>query len=523
MRYRLLLLLTFLLLFPSAIWAKEEEKKVEFIPRVDMALEAGRYFHNWPDYAWRFRRRIHIDIWGFGNKSLFMEYEDENILGSKWANNDDPRKIRHEIAYLGLRQEWGKHSLSYFYRHVCHNRIDRTTGKFMLWDVIEARWETKGMRLGYKNEGIDFNSQKEFEILNKFNGMAGLGIVTTHEHVKYSAVGEGGIRYDILRYRKGVPYLLGKVYATTDSRLRPNLTLESGVRIHLKNFDLTPFVEYEHQYDVERREGPVGNFLFTGLRLETHGDELVPTFKRDSPFLPELHVGGYYAKVLGSDNFDYDSNMTFNLDLYRRDRFTAFLNTPLAINTSTENMKPRFIGYSLEPGLAIDFDKNVLDFFFRHWSRHNGIDENNDVPDGITEGYKLIGTRLQTRGMKLGYKNEGIDFDSKKDFEFLKKIDWKVSAGGYAKTANYDYDWEAGAGARWDILRHKRKIPYLLANLRLLQGPNTDGDYTMETGVRFCGKKGNASLFTQYRYRENASRFGGYDAKQTIMGVGLEF
>ncbi|HEA46906.1 MAG TPA: hypothetical protein ENH97_00650 [bacterium] len=125
--------------------------------------------------------------------------------------------------------------------------------------------------------------------------------------------------------------------------------------------------------------------------------------------------------------------------------------------------------------------------------------------------------------MKLGYANEGIDFDSGKDFEFLKKVDWKVSAGGYVNTAHYDYDWEAAAGARWDILRHKRKVPYLLANLSLLQGPNTDGDYTMEGGVRFCGKKGSASLFTQYRYRENASRFGGYDAKQTIMGLRFEF
>ncbi len=521
MSWKLLLLIS-LLLFPSAIWAKEEEKKVEFIPRVDMALEAGRYFHNWPGYAWRFRRRFNIDIWRFGNKVLFMEYEDENILGSRTAGDDNPQKIRHEIAYLGLRQEWEKYSLSYFYRHVCHNRVDRTTGKYMLWDVIEARWETKGMRLGYKNEGIDFNSQKEFEILNKFNGMAGLGIVPTHEHVKYSAVGEGGVRYDILRYRNGVPYLLGKVYATTDSRVRPNLTLESGIRFHLKNFDLTPFVEYEHQYDVERREGPVGNFFFTGLRLETHGDELVPTFKRNSSFFPELHVGGYYAKILGSDDFGYDSDLAFNLDLYQRDRFTAFLNTGLAINSTTENQKPHFIGYSLEPGLEIDFEKRVWDFFFRNWSRYNG-DVNGDGLDRITERYKLIGTRFQSRGMKLGYRNEGIDFDSVKDFEFLKKIDWKVSSGGYVNTSNYDYDWEAGAGARWDILRHRRKIPYLLANLSLLQGPNTDGDYTIEGGVRFCGKKGNASLFTQYRYRENASRFGGYDTKQTIMGVGFEF
>ncbi len=522
MRYRLLLLLTFLLLFPFPIWAKEGEKKVEFIPRADMALEMGRYFHNWPGYAWRFKRRINIDIWRFGNKFLFMEYEDENILGSRWANEDDPRKIRHEIAYLGLRRDWEKHSLSYFYRHVCHNRVDRTTGKFMLWDVIEARWETKGMRLGYKNEGIDFNSQKEFEFLNKFNGMAGLGLVTTHEHCRYSAVGEGGMRYDILRYRNGIPYLLTKLYATIDPHLRPNLTLESGVRFHLKHFDLTPFIEYEHQYDVERREGPVGNFLFTGLRLETHGDELVPTFKRNSLFLPGLNVGGYYAKVLDSDDFGYDSDLAFNLDLYRKDRFIAFLNTGLVINTTTENQKPHFIGYSLEPGLAIDFDKNVLDFFFRHWSRHNG-DVNGNVVDGITEGYKLIGSRFQSRGMKLGYRNEGIDFDSGKDFEFLKKVDWQVSTGGYVTTSNYDYDWEAGAGVRWDILRHKRKIPYLSANLRLLQGPNTDGDYTMEAGVRFCGKKGNATLFTQYRYRENASRFGGYDAKQKILGLGFDF
>lgn len=518
MRYKLLLFLTLLLFLSSSTDAAEKEKKVEFIPRVDMALEMGRYFHNWPGYASRFKRRVNIDIWGFKNKVIFFEYEDENILGSRTASEDDPQKIRHEFVYLGLRREWEKYSLSYSYTHISNNRVDRTIGDIKHWDSVEAKWETKGMRLGYKNEGIDFDPQKEFELLKKSNGMAALGVVTAKEADRYYVIGQGGIRYDILRYRNKIPYFLTKLYATFDPNLNPNLTVETGVRIHLKNFDLTPFIEYTHQYDVERWEGPVANLFFTGLRLETHGNELVPTFKRNSPFLPELHVGGYYAKVLGSDNFGYDSNLAFNLDLYRRDRLTGFLNTSLAVNSSTKNQKPRFIGYSLEPGLAIDFDKNVLDLFFRHWSRHNG-----NAFDGINEGYKLIGTRFQSRGMKLGYANEGINFDSERNFEFLKKVDWKVSAGGYVNTANYDYDWEAGAGARWDILRHKRKVPYLLANLSLLQGPNTDGDYTMEAGVRFCGKKGNASLFTQYRYRENASSFGGYDTKQTIMGLRFEF
>lgn len=525
MRYRLLTFLM-LLFLASSVCAEEGRKKelvagkkTGFIPRVDMALEGGRYFDNWPGYAWRARRRIHIDIFKSENRVIFMEYEDESILGSQTANDDNLQKVRHEIAYLGLRQEWEKHSLSYFYRHVCHNRIDRTTGKFMLWDVIEARWETKGMRLGYKNEGINFDSREEFELLNKFNGMAGIGAVTTHEHSRYLAVGEGGIRYDILRYRNQVPYLLGKIYTTVDPHWRPSLTLESGIRVHLENFDLTPFIEYEHQYDAVRRSGNVGNFLFTGLRLETHPDELVSAFKRTYLFLPALHAGGYYAKILGSDGFGYDSGLAFNLDLYQRNKFTTFLNTDLDLNTSNENMKPNFISYTLEPGMAINFNKNILDFFFRRWSRHNG-----NIYDGITEGYKLVGSRLQSPGMKVGSRNEGINFDSGKDFEFLKKVGWQISAGGYVHTANYDYDWEAGAKARWDILRHKRRVPYLLAGLSLLQGPNTDGDYSIEAGMRFCGKeRGNANLFTQYRYRENASRFGGYDAKQIILGLGFEF
>jgi hypothetical protein len=501
----------------------EKEEKPEFIPRVDMALEGGRYFYNWPGYAWRGRRRIHVDILKLRKNVLFLEYEDENILGSRTANDDNIQKIRHEIAYLGLRQERDNYSLSYFYRHICHNRVERTTGKFMLWDVIEARWETKGMRLGYKNEGIDFDAGQDFELLNKFNGMAGLGIVTTHEHCRYAAVGEGGVRYDILRYKRSVPYVQGKLYATIGPKVNPNLTLETGTRFHLRHFDLSPFIEYEHQYDAERREGPVGNLLFTGLRLETHTDELISAFGNRNSFLPALHAGGYYARVLGSDNFHYDSDLAFNLDLYQKDRLTAFFNTGLTLNTTTENMKPHFIGYALEPGIAIDTNQKDLDFFFRHWERHNGNVGGDDPLDGITERYNLIGTRFQSRGMKLGYSNEGIDFDSGQDFEYLRKIDWQVSAGGYFERACYDYDWEAGVKARWDILRYKRKVPYLLAGCSVLAGDNTDGDYSMEAGVRFCGKKGNAKLFTQHRRRENASRFGGYEAKQTMLGLGFAF
>ncbi|HEA46938.1 MAG TPA: ComEA family DNA-binding protein, partial [bacterium] len=203
------------------------QKGTEFMPRVDMALETGRYFHNWPGYAWRFRRRINIDIWRFENKVLFFKYEDENILGSRTASEDDPQKIRHEFVYLGLRQEWEKYSLSYSYTHISNNRVDRTIGDIKHWDTVEAKWETKGMRLGYKNEGIDFDPQKEFELLKKFHGMAALGVVTAKEAARYYVIGQGGIRYDILRYRNKIPYFLTKLYTTVDPKLKPNLTVET--------------------------------------------------------------------------------------------------------------------------------------------------------------------------------------------------------------------------------------------------------------------------------------------------------
>jgi len=124
--------------------------------------------------------------------------------------------------------------------------------------------------------------------------------------------------------------------------------------------------------------------------------------------------------------------------------------------------------------------------------------------------------------MRTGYKNKGIAFSSPKRFEFLKKIDWQVLGGRYIYTSDYDYDWNIEFGARWDILRHVRKILYLEGNLDFLIGNNADLDYYIESGVRFHDI-GDITFFGRYQHRKNVDRFEGYSDDYILAGIRFEF
>ena len=502
--------------FISGIQAEEDERLIKFIPEVNMMIEYSVYDSNQLNYKSRFQRLIQMDILRYRDISWGLEFNEETTSGGPAYSSDEPYNLRNRIRYLNLRYDGVERSFGFFYSHTCDNGIDRLGGE-RGWDVVGLELMTKNMRYGHKNYGINFNAQKEFEFLSQFGYAISLAKKVTEREQELEATGELSLRWDILRYKNYIPYLELGLNPIWGSQSRWDYDLELGTRINYSRAVLSPFLRYSYRHDLERWKGESEHFFMVGIRLETLSKEYRDSLKKREGFSPQMHMEGYYANLVGAEDFEWNGNVSLNIDLFQAENLRGFLNTNVDSISPSGAYRPRFLTYQIEPGIGIEQDNKSLEFIYRQGLRYDV-----NAADGFTEKSGLVGIRGRTKGMRTGYKNKGIDFSSPKRFEFLKKIDWQVLGGRYIYTSDYDYDWNIEFGARWDILRHVRKILYLEGNLDFLIGNNADSDYYIESGVRFHDI-GDITFFGRYQHRKNVDRFEGYSDDYILAGIRFEF
>jgi hypothetical protein len=509
-------LIIFLIFVSLQVQAEEGQEAIRFMPNVNMMVEATGYSSNKADYSAKFQRLIQMDVIRYRDISLGLEFDEETILGGPEYSSDEPYNVGHRLKYLNLRYDSKKRSYSLFYQHRCVNGIDRS-GAERGFDVIGLKFETKNMRYGHKNYGINFDAQKEFEFLSQFGYSVSLAKKIVERAPELDAFGKFSLRWDILRYKNYIPYFELGLHSIWGSELKWDYIIELGTRINYRYAFISPFLRYSYQSDLDRWRGLSEHFFIAGLRLETLSRQDLLSSQQKSGISPQMHMQGYYANFVGAKDFEWHGNATLDIDFYRRDNFRVFLNTNVDLISPSGAYRPRFATYKLEPGIGIDENEKSLEFIFRHTSRYDV-----NTSDGFTEQAGLLGLRRQTLGMKTGSKNKGIDFASPKRCEFLKKIDWEIAGGRYIYTSDYDYDWNAEFGIRWDILRHIKKIPYLEGNLNFLIGSHLDIEYYLESGIRFSDI-GDITPFVRYQHKENVNYFGGYSDNYLLTGVKFEF
>ena len=516
---KLLIMGGFVLIFISGfmaqIQAEEDKPPIRFIPQVNMVIEASIYDSNKLNYKSKLQRLIQIDILRYRDISLGLEFNEETTLSGPGYSQDEPYNLGHSIKYLNLRYDEEDKSYTLFYRHNCVNGIDRQ-GAERGWDVIGLEVMSKNMRYGYKNNRINFYSHKEFEFLSQFGYAISLAKKVVEREKELDTIGNFSLRWDILRFRNYIPYLKMNIQPIWGSEVKWDYNLELGTRINYLHSFFAPFLRYSYQHNLDRWEGESEHFLIAGLRLETLNKKDITSIKKED-FSPIVHMEGYYANLVGADDFEWAGNVTINIDFFQKESLRGFLNTNVELLSPDRAYRPRFVTYTFEPGIGIDKDNKWLEFIYRHSSRYDV-----NTSDDFTEHAGLIGLRLKTIGMRTGYKNKGIDFKSPKRLEFLKKIDWKILAGGFIYTSDYDYEGNVEAGLRWDILRYIKKVPYIEGNLNFLIGDNVDIEYYLEAGVRFHDV-GDITFFSRYQHKENVDRFGGYDEDYILAGVRFEF
>ncbi|MFX0200671.1 MAG: hypothetical protein ACFFCW_31510 [Candidatus Hodarchaeota archaeon] len=467
---------------------------IRFLTDVNAAIEAAGVIGG--DYDARITRKVHFDALRIRRWFLHFGFQEENLF------DPSPSQLDHELEYLGIGYEIGRGRIKLFWDHTCHNpsrKLPKEKRNDIHWNELGIGYETIGMMLGHKNDGIEFDSG--FEWLNSINWRASVSKIFQRTENKYEWMFKLGARDDVFKIGNQVFYIQLEVNSIYDDRgVRLNPSVEIGDRISLnENICLIPFVSYKHFHDwYSLGEGE--DFFFAGLGLEMglrhgkHNNFSNPGKLRIS-WAPEIHIDGGYASIVNNEDYGYSSDVAFDLDLlklYQDKTFT--LNTYAGILTLPDDLNPYLVKYDIGPSLTIGLDYFDLRIFHSYSCLYGLVDT------GVIRNYNLLA---------LGLKNNNASH-----------WDWNAQIGGYPSTKNFDY-WGYLRGSLGFNSRIKRITPYIQCSGHYLPGRSSVFGYAIEAGGKIPGESGDFSLYLSFQDDFDFFRFG--KGTQTLLGFRCKF
>jgi hypothetical protein len=496
----------------------------EFLPSAVLLIDGEFYAENDAGYTMIAHRVIGFDILRYRDIVLSFSVDENIRYKDSGSNYFYPYLIHNQMDFVNLRWELPQGSLSWFIDHACNNNINKDVAGSMRvrWYGTGLRWETHGMRLGHRND-ITFGTVESFEVLNSINyGFSAAKSLSTRYH-NYTMIVRGALRYDPLRYYILVPYLEGSFAALVEDRVRIDRALEAGLRIHVQNVDISPYVGYKRRHDVDLENINAMDFYLVGFRMEAllKGSGWKDEKEIKMPLLlPGVHFSGSYGHYVVDEYLYFNSDILFEVDLIRIENLSVFLNSRLSHNSSSKSkgLYPRYLWYTAESGLS--YRLRILRILIEPFYRYGRFDEGNYYR-GYNEQYQMIGLRLESRGMKIGYINDGINFGGGRDFGWLNSINWLISAGRIVQESSYSYDWEFQLQLRWDILRYWVIIPYLSGAIGFIRDESSVWEYAAETGMRMHFNL-DLMLFYQYKHRTEPDIPNGIDGRYHLVGVRVQ-
>ena len=477
---------------------QKESKRVtlfELFPDVNAAIEVEAVSGG--DYTSGVTREVQFDALRI--KKFFFQFSIKEVS----LFDPSPRQYDNELEYVGLGYETADGRIKAFWDHTCHNPSRKLSEKErddIHWNEIGMGYETKGMRLGYKNKGITFDSGSKW--LNRLNWKASLSRIWMRTENDYEWMFKFGIRDDVYRMGKQVFFFQSSLDSIYDDRgINFNTNLEIGDRISFaENIYLIPFVSYRHFNDWYAL-GEEENFFSAGLRLEMglgqRISEGISDIKKSTiSWAPKFHIYGGYTNIIENDDFGHSSDIAIDLDLLKLDQNKTFkLNTYAGILTRPHDYNPHNVKYQIGPSLEIDLDHLNFKIFHSYTSLYGLEDE------GVIRDYHLLG---------LGLKNN-------------KTSHWSFDAniGAYPSTKDFDYWGDASGSLGFQLLK-EGITPYINGSGHFLQGDdNSLFGHAIEGGMKIPGEKGQCSLYFRYQDDSDVFRFG--KGIQRLAGIKFRF
>ena len=465
---------------------------------VNIAIEAAGVSGG--DYTASITREVQFDVLRIMGWFLHFGYRELSLL------DPSPSQLDHDLEYLGIGYETAHGRIKLFWDHTCHNpsrKLPKEKRNDIHWNELGFGYETTGMRLGHKNDGIEFDSG--FGWLNSFNWRASLSKIWQRSENEYEWILKLGVRNDVFKWCNQVFYIQLEVDSTYDDRgIRLNPYVEIGDRIRLnENISLIPFVSYEHFHDwYSLGEGE--DFFFTGLGLEMGlGHEKPDNFsnpdKLRMSWTPRIHINGGYASIVSNEDYGYSSDVNFDLDILRLGQNKTFsLNSCVGMLTLPDDLNPYLVVYEIGPSLEIDLD--IFDMrIFHSYSSLYGLTDT-----GVIRDYHLLGSEL-----KNNYA-----------FHWNLNWNWNVQIGGYPSTKDFDF-WGDLRGSLGLNFRIKKITPYIHCSGHYLLGRSSVFGYAIEAGGKIPGKSGDLRLYLSFQ--DDFDVFKYERGTQALLGFTCEF
>ena len=206
---------------------------------------------------------LNLDILRWRGLSLFA---NPRMRMDSISENLSPDKITCAVDY-GLRYDRPKWFLEGFVRHATRLDVYEFHVGVEGPNLAGGRVGTRGMRLGHYDDGISFTGP-EFQWLHNFNGQVSLAhyFDTFRWPCTWNVAAQG--RWDLLRWRRLVPYVEGGVeWLDAHRGLRDAVEyyVEPGLRFH-GVFDLAVFARWHHRETIFSFRGPAEDQKFVGVR-----------------------------------------------------------------------------------------------------------------------------------------------------------------------------------------------------------------------------------------------------------------
>jgi hypothetical protein len=507
---------------------------LQIMPRVGVSLEYGGFMQADNDFTSRMRRRLDLDMLQYGNNILYLEFDESTFLGTPGATWNF-NQVRYRIHVFGWRYNLPEHYVGLFFNHWCDNLFltDRLpVPGTRLQDstyLLTLEFLSKSMRLGMKDRGISFDPARPFEFLGRWHYAASVGRFISRSEPfdpDLNWVLNGALRYDILRYRRLIPY----VEFTGETRVGPSVRfsplVEVGVRWHLYDqTDITPFFQWGRAQTL--LDEPAGSLpvrraaisaAYGGVRVETllDGRESGNDPEKDWQLLPEIHGNCSYFLALKSRYYGWGGNLDVDLEVLRRPPWTLFFYSQFKLDTRKRDLAIIRSDYQFQYGLTYTREPFFIEGFI---DNTKWLDVHTYQDDSSRAN--LGGVRAGTRGMKPGHVDDGIKFPANQCFQWLNNYNGQLSLGHFFNNLNWQYLWGLSGQVRWDILRWHAVIPYAQVELAWLSGGGATPDavnYAAEQGLRFHGRL-DLSLYFRFQHQENARYFRSPADNASIIGL----
>lgn len=472
----------------------KRDNPISLLTDVSAAIEAAGVSGS--DYAASITRKVQFEVLRIRKWFLQFGVREESLL------DPSPSQLDHELEYLGIGYKTANGKIKLFWDHTCHNpsrKLPKKKRNDIHWNELGIGYETTGMMLGHKNDGIKFNAGSDW--LNNINWRASLSKIWMRTENEYEWIFKICLRDDVFRMGNQVFYIqlsLNSIYDDRGINLDP--CLEIGDRIRLdENIYLTPFVSYKHFHDWYSLGGGE-DFFFAGLRLEMGlGHENFNTFsnpeKAKVSWAPKFYINGGYANIIDNEDYGHSSDFAIDLDLLKLDQDkTLSLNTYAGILTLPDDLNPYIVIYNIGPSLEIDLDNFDLRIF-HSYSCLYGLEDT-----GVMRDYNLLGLELKNNNSS--------------------HWNWNAKIGVYPSTKNFDY-WGDLHGSLGYSFFKEGITPYINCSGHFLQGSNSVFGHAIEAGAKIPGKAGSCNIYLCLQDDSDVFRFG--KGKQKLLGIRFKF